>query len=795
MRSIRKLPASLIVLLLLVPTGGQAASPRRSSDVSERALRTMQLLEGISKPDARFRSDRGRTQPGAERLQAIIARHMTSKAAALSPRNYARVVQDALEAAGLDVVGTAGHMEGPSTADVRFALGAGDLNGDRADDVVELRTRYDIETGEAIESTLLARRGQDARRMWSRSLTAYDTIVIAPGDLTGDRRADLLTLELFIEEGSFDGTCVELVCLSAGAGRFRWLLELRSGMTGRPVWSRGYDSTVVQGIADAFVPTEQLFAFGVAGVVTATNAFVIPAIGGDHDGDGTPDVVMNAIDFGEAFGFGDAYNETALVFGLADVIVTGTTAEIVRGRNGRVIYERVMPVHPGVAFLWPLGDAVGDATTDLVLEEVVIAGPIGGCVFAGGIEECPFANSVTVNAELLDGETFETAWTQSHGGPGGYGFYLSVGGDADGDGKVDLIFLSFGNDGDTSIMVSGASGEELWRRSGYVLGALGVDPSGTPLMLAVEETFDFSAWVFDLVRLDGRTGEEVSRTSHRFEISGDWWEIFILGELWLLPDADHDGVTDAFVQVTVYAGPSVTVDSVVESGASGAELFTRHADRELFGIPLGDLDGSGSTDLLDVDVVYHRNSLDLGLGGTSLPDGAGMWNSLLRLYPSFGFLDAGGDLDRDGGEDILISIFQETPSRFESAIRAISGDDGDTVWQLGSLSVPPLPGTASISGTITGEGNPFFAACVFVNDVDGNWIGTEIASTSTGAYVIPELDPGSYKLEFASCGFDPFTAEWWDDKPDFDSADVITLADGEAVTGIDADLVLGTWEE
>ncbi|GAA5038471.1 hypothetical protein GCM10025738_27710 [Microbacterium fluvii] len=99
--------------------------------------------------------------------------------------------------------------------------------------------------------------------------------------------------------------------------------------------------------------------------------------------------------------------------------------------------------------------------------------------------------------------------------------------------------------------------------------------------------------------------------------------------------------------------------------------------------------------------------------------------------------------------------------------------------------------TASLSGTVT------LPAGVSA-DQGSTWVyvykATEEFETSgsawvenDGTFVVNDLAPGSYKVEFTSWDR-PVFDEWWNDQPDFDSATTITLASGQARTGIDATL-------
>lgn len=788
-----KLRAAILIAALLLPAGGGLAGAADDRSVAPRP--GLDLMERLSNPLARLRSDgkTGRFAPARERLLDVLAEKPETAAEARDPRRYAAVTRRALAALGIEHLAAGAAATGDlstsaATTVIRVAIGAGDLNGNGRDDLLELETTLDTGTFEIISGTMRARGGAKGRNLWERPIVADELFLIPAGDLTGDRKHDLLTLELFVGKLGGQGGCVEITCAGTFSTSFRWVLQILSGANGRPIWSKAYDGSYVEAGGGAFGGLAPLYAGAAGGAVVVRNAVVLPMLSGDHDGDGTPDVIVDAIDILEVFGFGDVFSETgAGGFVFAGQVATATRAEVARGRNGRTLYERAAAPQLGVSYLWSPGDAVGSATADLFWEDATWVGPLFACTYAADEFNCNGLYVPRITAEMIDGATFATAW-RAERPVGTDGFFFSLGGDLDGDGADDLTFLAFGEEGIASHMVSGRTGATLWSTQQIVLGAIGGTPGGPPLVLTVDDSELFESSTFSLRRLDGRTGEEVFSTSYAVEVPGEWWELFIFIELWILPDADADGVDDPFVQITVYAGSAVRVETVLESGAGGARLFERTADRELFSIPLADMDGDGVTDLLDVDITPHRRSFDIDLSGRTMPDGAVLWTRPLRLFPSFfAFVETTGDLSGAGGQDTVLNIIQDTPTRVESAVQVVEQRTGSTLWQLGKLSTPPLPGTSAIAGTITGDGNPFFGACVSTYDLDYGYLGTEIAA-GDGTYLFAELDPGSYKVEFGSCFFEPYRWEFYDDEPDFDSADVVVVRNDATVMGIDADL-------
>ncbi|MEX0800723.1 MAG: carboxypeptidase regulatory-like domain-containing protein [Dehalococcoidia bacterium] len=98
-----------------------------------------------------------------------------------------------------------------------------------------------------------------------------------------------------------------------------------------------------------------------------------------------------------------------------------------------------------------------------------------------------------------------------------------------------------------------------------------------------------------------------------------------------------------------------------------------------------------------------------------------------------------------------------------------------------------------VSGAVTeeGSGDPLEGMCVNAYDPTETWAGFDLTDAN-GQYWIPGLTPEDYRIVFDDCSFDPFhVSEWYDDKPDFNSADEVSVALGSGSSGVDAALTLG----
>jgi hypothetical protein len=71
--------------------------------------------------------------------------------------------------------------------------------------------------------------------------------------------------------------------------------------------------------------------------------------------------------------------------------------------------------------------------------------------------------------------------------------------------------------------------------------------------------------------------------------------------------------------------------------------------------------------------------------------------------------------------------------------------------------------------------------------------GGSAQTNASGDYTISGLAAGSYKVQFSACpGGGNYVTEWWDNKPDVNTADTISLAAGASRTGVDAQLARPT---
>lgn len=111
----------------------------------------------------------------------------------------------------------------------------------------------------------------------------------------------------------------------------------------------------------------------------------------------------------------------------------------------------------------------------------------------------------------------------------------------------------------------------------------------------------------------------------------------------------------------------------------------------------------------------------------------------------------------------------------------------------GPASTASAAGTASISGVVTSAGTPTLPVSngtVSAFLADGSPAGSTLTGF-TGNYSITGLSAGSYTLQFSGSFNSGLVSQWWKQKADQSTADYFAIGDGEAASGLDAQLQSG----
>jgi Carboxypeptidase regulatory-like domain len=105
-----------------------------------------------------------------------------------------------------------------------------------------------------------------------------------------------------------------------------------------------------------------------------------------------------------------------------------------------------------------------------------------------------------------------------------------------------------------------------------------------------------------------------------------------------------------------------------------------------------------------------------------------------------------------------------------------------------------LPVAASISGTLFGAGSPavpMTGGSVYAFSTSGSGVGNTGFVNPDGTYTIPGLAAGSYTLDFQAPSGDNHAQQWWQNASTVAASTPVTLAAGQALTGINAVLGVG----
>ena len=197
------------------------------------------------------------------------------------------------------------HVTGTEGTNI-FAFGAGDLDGDKKEDVLVL-----ISTSET--ETVIAKRGSDGEHIWTESVSGtVPNLIVSAGDLGEDETGDVLVMM----------TTSELDMTTFTSNTAARLIAKR-GCDGEPLWEEPVDG------------------FGWA------------LSAGDLDGDGMDDVLVQM-----------SSTERDMASGTST-----TTATVIakRGYDGEQLWEEQVTGTELFLFALPAGDLDGDEIADVLL--------------------------------------------------------------------------------------------------------------------------------------------------------------------------------------------------------------------------------------------------------------------------------------------------------------------------------------------------------------------------------------------------------------------------------------------
>lgn len=126
---------------------------------------------------------------------------------------------------------------------------------------------------------------------------------------------------------------------------------------------------------------------------------------------------------------------------------------------------------------------------------------------------------------------------------------------------------------------------------------------------------------------------------------------------------------------------------------------------------------------------------------------------------------------------------------FASATPVTVSGGTDSTGVNGTLAIQP--GSGVISGRVTNSGGAGVpSVCVSIYDSLRNYRGSGFTG-SNGNYVVTALPPNSYHVQFRNCGDGNVAYEWYSDKANYSTSDVVEVTAGNETFGVDANLVTG----
>ncbi|MEA3324681.1 MAG: hypothetical protein U9Q37_06020 [Euryarchaeota archaeon] len=287
-------------------------------------------------------------------------------------------------------------------------------------------------------------------------------------------------------------------------------------------------------------------------------------------------------------------------------------------------------------------------------------------------------------------------------------------GDLDGDGTDDVL-VGFGSyDSSKRLLldkidaVSGSNGMVLWsitydaNRHIYAGGAGNLNGDNRDDVLTFTIRYDSGTDIYALESISALSGKDGAVLWSK-DIDRDEW--IVLTEF----DFNGDGMDDIMVQYTSYK-PSIEtdcIDKIYIFNGDGYLLWQKNPDNWVDAYPAGDLNGNGGEDLL----VYSEQNFDTywtakifavrGSNGNTLWSKTASNNDRVWLYPA----DPAGDLNNDGKDDVMMQYerWNPSPDDYTTTIYALHGNSGYTIWSNVSTA-PDSWMNAYPAGDLTGDG-------------------------------------------------------------------------------------------
>ncbi|NOQ34189.1 MAG: hypothetical protein GQ567_08380 [Methanosarcinales archaeon] len=286
-------------------------------------------------------------------------------------------------------------------------------------------------------------------------------------------------------------------------------------------------------------------------------------------------------------------------------------------------------------------------------------------------------------------------------------------GDLDGDG-TDNVLVGFGSyDASEYLLldridaVSGGDGTVLWsvtsdaNRYIYVAGAGNLNGDDKDDVLTFTTRCD-SGDTYTLESISALSGDDGAVLWSK-DINADLWGV--LTEF----DFNGDGRDDIMVQYKSYESSieDDCIDEIYILNGDGSLLWRKTPSKWVYAYLAGDLNGDGGGDLLAYSVQNFDTYWTATIFAVRGSNGNTLWSktasnkNYVWLYPA----DPAGDLNNDGKDDVMMQHERWNPPSedYTTTIYALQGNSGHTIWSNVSTA-PDSRMNAYPAGDLNGDG-------------------------------------------------------------------------------------------
>lgn len=567
---------------------------------------------------------------------AALAEQLTQAVAARDRETLLRLSLSSLGAAAF----VASEDEPVATLTL-VAVDSGDFTGDGLADALLL----ELQPARAMHAVS----GLDGSPLWSLPLSSAAGGLVV-NDQTGDGRDDVLLLRQSVGTWGESRTCTATRCDTQFSVVWTWSVGLLSGSSGASVWDESFEAGLWEIFEEPLVgPTTHR--------IRTMNFPLLDVLDGS--------LAMNLVEAE----WSRTVVSVPVAYAAPETLRSNTTASLRALADGSLRVERASAGVDGVAMLHLLGALGGDAAPDAVWELPDVVRVPEACV-----PLCTPGNVARVSWEAIDGASGATLWSRGHVADG-EPVATSRAGDVDGDGVDDWLWTTLHFLSADTHLVSGATGDFLWKRYGWVAAPMGEG------IVAIARSAPGAVRGIEFERVDS-DGQTKLRTSHLRPANATFAQIdFDLAA----GDADGDGIGDIIVNTFACdceGGTATWAGSValVESGATGAVILRDATEGYPYYVASDDLDADGRVDVFRYTSVAGVHRFTVGD-----VDGWRWHVDLEGWLFVFAWLPA-ADMDGDGAGDVLLSAGTWSGTTISKRVSALGGPDGVARWTLGEPS-------------------------------------------------------------------------------------------------------------